>query len=125
MPATAAFKDRFTRRHGCWTTPFLDDQCCESLEELLLEDDLRASVDLGVHEVCQLRRASLLGATPHCSVVCQTVTRNQPGRNRKTLRDLRGEVQRLLRRYAIADIDSWSPRLRCFVLEELSLLNWV
>ena len=50
---------------------------------------------------------------------------NRPGRNAKTLRDLREEVQRLLQRYALDDIDSWSPRLRTFVLEEPSLLNWV
>ena len=50
---------------------------------------------------------------------------NRPARNAKTLRDLREEVQRLLQRYALEDIDSWSPRLRCFVLEEPSLLNWV
>ena len=103
----------------------LDDQGCESLEELLLEDDWRAAVDVRVYEVCQLRRASLLGDNALSDVFCEALRLNRPGRNAKTLCDLREEVQRLLQRYALEDIDSWSPRLRCFVLEEPSLLNWV
>ena len=125
VPATAAFKDRVRSETRLLDNTILDDQGCESLEELLLGDDWRAAVDVRVYEVCQLRRASLLGDTPLSAVFCEALRLNRPGRNAKTLRDLREEVQRLLQRYALEDIDSWSPRLRCFVLEEPSLLNWV
>ena len=125
VPATAAFKDRVRSETRLLDNTILDDQGCESLEELLLEDDWRAAVDVRVYEVCQLRRASLLGDTPLSAVFCEALRLNRPGRNAKTLRDLREEVQRLLQRYALEDIDSWSSRLRCFVLEEPSLLNWV
>ena len=66
----------------------LDDQGCESLEELLLEDDWCAAVEVQVYEVCQLRQASLLGITPLSAVFCEALRLNQPCRNAKTLRDL-------------------------------------
>ena len=125
VPATAAFKNRVHSETRLLDNTILDDQGCESPEELLLEDDSRAAVDVLVNEVCQLPRASLLGATPLSAVFCEALRLNQPGCNAKTLRDLREEVQRLLQKYALEDIDSWSPRLRCFVSEGPSLLNWV
>ena len=125
VPATAAFKDRVHSERRLLDNTILDDQGCESLEELLLEDDWRAAVDVRGYEVCQLRRASLLGDTPLPAVFCEVLRLNSPGCNAKTLRDLREELQRLHQRYALEDADSWSPRLRCFVLEEPSLLNWV
>ena len=125
MPATAAFKNRVHSETRLLDNDILDDQGCESLEELLLEDHWRAAVDVRVYEVCQLRPASLLADNPLSAVFWEALRLNRPGRNAKTLRDLGEEVQRLLQTYALEDIDSWSPRLRCFVLEELSLLNWV
>ena len=125
VPATAAFKNRVRSETRLLDNTILDDQGCESLEELLLENDWRAAVDVRVYEVCQLRRASLFGDNPLFAVFCEALRLNRPGRNAKTLRDLREEVQCLLQRYALEDIDFRSPRLRCFVLEELSLLNWV
>ena len=82
-------------------------------------------MDIRVYEVCQLRRASLLGDIPLSAVFCEGLRLNRPGRNAKTLRDLQEEVQGLLQRYALEEIESWSPRLCSYVLEEPSLLNWV
>ena len=125
VPAAAAFKDRVHSETRLLDNTILDDQGCGAYEELLLEDDWRAAVDVRVYEVCQLRRASLWGDNPLSAVFCEALRLNQPGRKAKTLRDLREDLQRLLQRYALEDIDSWSPRLQCLVLEEPSLLNWV
>ena len=122
LPATGPFKDRVHSERRLSDNNLLADLGCESLQELLLQDDWRAPVDVLVYEVFQLR---LLGAAPLCSVFCEGLRLNVPGRNTKIVRDLREQLRRLLRGYALEDIDSCSSRLCCFVLEEPSLWNWV
>ena len=76
VPATAAFKDRVRSDTRLSDNTILDDQGCESLEGLLLEDDWRAAVDVRVYEVCQLRWASLLGDNPLSAVFCEALRLN-------------------------------------------------
>ena len=76
MPATAAFRDRVHSETRLLDNTILDDQGCESLEELWLEDDWRAAVEVRVYEVCQLSRARLLGNTPLSAVFCEALRLN-------------------------------------------------
>ena len=122
MPVAVVFEDRVHLETRLLDNTIVDDQRCESLEELLLEDEV---VHVLVYEVCHLRCESLVRAARLSSVFCEALRLNPPGRDAKTLLDHRKEAHRLLRRYALEDIDSWSARLRCFMLQEPALLNWV